>query len=134
MPMQTLFAASLLAGASFAAVAAPATAPAAPSPATVVAIRYELDESSAERIEELVVDPIERSLRELPRVQAMRTTATHRLATAELSFDGGAGEPDLAEVVARLDRLRLDAGIAVQARSVGLRPCRLACSGENPSL
>jgi len=126
--MQTLFAASLLAGAT----AGPFPAPAAP-PATVVAIRYELDELSAERIEELVVNPLERSLQELPGIKTMNTTATHRLAEAELAFEGGTGEAERAAVVEKLDRLRLDAGIAVQARSVTLRPCRLACSAENPS-
>ena len=126
--MQTLFAATLLAGAT----SAPVPVPAAPPPTTVVAIRYELDEVSAERIEELVVNPLERSLRELPRIEAMSTTATHRLAEAELTFEGGTGEAERAAVVDLLDRLRLDAGIAVQARFVTLQPCRLACPAENP--
>ena len=129
MSLQTLFAAALLTGPT----SAPVPASAAPQPATVVAIRYELDEPSAERVEELVVNPLERSLLELPGIKTMNTSATHGLAVAELSFEGGTGEAERAAVIHQLDRLRLDAGIAVQARTVTLTPCRLACSGENPS-
>lgn len=117
--VQSLFAAALLAG--------PASAPAAPAPVSVVAIRYDLDEISAERIEEAVVNPLERSLRDVPRMKSMNTTATHRLAEAELQFEDGATEADLADIVYRLDRLRLDAGIAIEGRSVMLKPCRLSC-------
>ena len=122
---QSLFAAALLAG--------PATTPAGPAPAAVVAIRYDLDELSAERIEEAVVNPLERSLRDVPRMKGMVTTAAHRLAEAELVFEDGAAEADLADIVYRLDRLRLDAGIAVEGRSVALRPCRLSCSDGSRS-
>ncbi|MFC5548701.1 hypothetical protein [Massilia aerilata] len=117
---QSLFAAALLAG--------PASTPAGPAPAAVVAIRYDLDEISAERIQEAVAEPLARSLRDVARMKNMVTTATHRLAEAELVFEDGATEADLADIVYRLDRLRLDAGIAIERRSVALKPCRLSCS------
>jgi multidrug efflux pump subunit AcrB len=117
--MQSLFAAALLSGS--------VSTPAGPAPVMVVAIRYDLGEPSAERIEEAVVNPLERSLRDVPRMEMLHTSASYRLAMAELSFEGGAGEADLADVIYRLDRLRLDAGIVVEARSVKLAPCRLSC-------
>ncbi|CAH0312064.1 hypothetical protein SRABI118_04834 [Massilia sp. Bi118] len=126
MLTQSLFAAALLAGPG-------SPAPAAPAPATVVAIRYDLDEMSAERIQEAVAEPLARSLRDVARVKNMVTTATHRLAEAELVFEDGATEADLADIVYRLDRLRLDAGIAVEGRSVALKPCRLACEDISAS-
>jgi vancomycin resistance protein YoaR len=123
--VQSLFAAALLAG--------PASTPAGPAPVTVVAIRYDLDEVSAERIEEVVIGPLERSLRDVPRMKSLHTTASHRIATAELSLEGDAADADLADVIYRLDRLRLDAGIVIEGRSVTLTPCRLSCEDDSSS-
>ena len=124
-PIQSLFAAALLAGT--------ASAPAAPGSATVVAVRYEVDEQSAERVLQAVLTPLMESMRDVPRLGMLHGDATHRLATLEVAFEDGAGEDDLAAVVWRLDRVRLDAGIAIKARSIELRPCRLSCSDETPS-
>ena len=124
-PIQSLFAAVLL--------ASTASAPAAPGSATVVAIRYDVDEQSAERVEQAVLTPLMQSMRDVPRAGMMHGSATHRLAALEVAFEDGAGEDDLAAIIWRLDRLRLDAGITIEARSIELRPCRLSCSDGNPS-
>lgn len=86
----------------------------------VVAVRFLVTEQSAERLEDVVMSPLERILVALPRASSVASTASHGAVDLEIKFDGGATEQDREAVTKRVAELALDSDIGVISRTVQL--------------
>jgi multidrug efflux pump subunit AcrB len=75
-------------------------------PESVVAVRYLVTEQSPERIEAIVTNPFERSLRTLPRISGYSSNTGHGFVTVEIEFDGGATQQDVETLQRHIEQLR----------------------------
>ena len=89
-----------------------------PPPQMAVIVHYRVSEQSAERVEEIVLAPLMRTIANIPRVKRINGTATHGRSDVEIQFDGGATEADLAAVSAQIEQLALGGSAAVTSRAI----------------
>ena len=92
----------------------------------VVAVRYEVREQAPERLVQVLSDPLERTLKELPGVTELNSAAGYGYVSVEVGFEGGANEKDVATVSRRIDELVLDSEVVVTSRTVRLAQARVA--------
>ena len=99
------------------------------APAPVVLVQYVVAGTSPDKMESSVADPLERTLRTLPRLSAMsadiRDVAGGVATEIRLDFQGGATPRDVATVLSYLARHDSENSMA-SAISVRLAPARTA--------
>ena len=102
---------------------------AAEPPSLVVLVQYIVNGNSAQRVEEMLTSPIERSLITLERVADIQSVTAHRsghiAVDVEIQFEGGATEQDLAVVMKRIAQLEFSGDVQATSVSVHLRAPRL---------
>lgn len=98
---------------------------AAETDATVVSVHYSVREKDPEKLVEILLNPIERSMQKLDRVVEVKSTTSHGVVDVEIGFEGNATTLDLAAVTTQIEMLRLDEGVDVLSRVIEMRPPRL---------
>jgi multidrug efflux pump subunit AcrB len=83
-----------------------------------VAVNYLLSEQSPDRLEKMMLDPLEHLFFGIPGVSKVTSTAGHGEVNFEVRFEGAASEHDLVTVSKYLDGLSLD--VVVTSRTVRL--------------
>ena len=101
-----------------------AGAVAAEKGATVVLVHYSVRENDPEKLVEIVLNPIERSMQKLNRVVEIKSTASHGVVDVEIGFEGTVTKQDLAALRARIEMLKLDEGLVVLSRVIEMRQPR----------
>lgn len=94
-------------------------------PPPVVIIQYVISEQLPERGEQTVANPLERALLKLDRVARVNTRTGHGIVDAEIHFEGGATEKDLATVTQQIAQLKFGSEVLVTSNSIHLGPPRL---------
>jgi multidrug efflux pump subunit AcrB len=97
---------------------------AAETEATVVLVHYSVRENDPEKLVEIVLNPIERSLQKLNRVVEVKSTVSHGVVNVEIGFEGTLTTQDLAAVTARIEMLKLDESLVVLSRVIEMRQPR----------
>lgn len=95
-----------------------------PTP-SVVAVGYTLTEQSPERVEQTVTNPLERTLRQLPRVTGIGSTTSHGSINIEIQFEGGAQQQDVEAVSRHIEQLVFGSEVVVTSRTVSLAAQRM---------
>ena len=85
-------------------------------PGSVVALRYTVTEQSPERIEAALTNPLEKTLRTLPRVSEIRSNTGQAYVAVEIVFEGGATDQDVETVERHVERLAFTPGIVITSR------------------
>lgn len=98
---------------------------AAENDVAVVLVHYSVRENDPEKLVEIVLNPIERSMQKLNRVIEVKSTASHGVVEVEIGFEGNVTTQDLEAVIARIEMLKLDDNLVVLPRVVEMRPPRL---------
>lgn len=98
---------------------------AAETDATVVSVHYSVRENDPEKLVEILLNPIERSMQKLDRVVEVKSTTSHGVVDVEIGFEGNATTLDLAAVTTQIEMLRLDEGVDLLSRVIEMRPPRL---------
>ena len=92
--------------------------------ATVVLVHYSVRENDPEKLVEIVLNPIERSMQKLNRVVEIKSTASHGVVDVEIGFEGTVTTQDLTAVTARIEMLKLGKGLVVLSRVIEMRQPR----------
>lgn len=98
---------------------------AAENDVAVVLVHYSVRENDPEKLVEIVLNPIKRSMQKLNRVIEVKSTASHGVVEVEIGFEGNLTTQDLETVIARIEMLKLDDNLVVLPRVVEMRPPRL---------
>ena len=88
---------------------------------TVVLVHYSVRENDPEKLVEIVLNPIERSMQKLNRVVEVKSTVSQGGVAVEIGFEGTLTTQDLAAVTARIEMLKLDEGLVVLSRVIEMR-------------
>ena len=102
-----------------------AGAVAAETDSTVVSVHYSVRENDPEKLVEILLNPIERSMQKLNRVVEVKSAASHGVVDVEVGFEGNVTTKDLAEVITQIEMLKLAEGLVVLSRVIEMRPARL---------
>jgi multidrug efflux pump subunit AcrB len=84
----------------------------------LVAVRYRLSEQSPERLEKMVMEPVERILIALARVSSVTSTASHGYVDFAIRFERGATEQDLAIVEKQVEQIVFGCDVAITSQTV----------------
>ena len=87
----------------------------------MVLVHYSVRENDPEKLVEIVLNPIERSMQKLNRVVEIKSTASHGVVDVEIGFEGTVTTQDLAAVTARIEMLKLDKGLVLLSRVIEMR-------------
>ena len=102
---------------------------AAQSLTLVVLVQYVVSERSAERVEEMLTSPLERTLSTLYRVVNMQSVTGNKAdgvaVDLEIHFEGGATAQDLTAVLKQISQLEMSTNIEPTFVSVHLRRPRI---------
>ena len=98
---------------------------AAENDVAVVLVHYSVRENDPEKLVEIVLNSIERSMQKLNVVIEVKFTASHGVVDVEIGFECNVTTQDLAAVIARIEMLKLDDNLVVLSRVVEMRPPRL---------
>ena len=102
---------------------------AAQSLTLVVLVQYVVSERSAERVEEMLTSPLERTLSTLYRVVNMQSVTGNKAGGVavdlEIHFEGGATAQDLTAVLKQISQLEMSTNIEPTSVSVHLRRPRI---------
>lgn len=102
---------------------------AAQPPSLVVLVQYLVRGNSAERVEEMLTSPVERSLITLERVVGIQSATGHGsggvTVDVEIQFEDGATAQDLAAVMKQIAQVEFGGEVRATSVSVHLRAPRL---------
>jgi Cu/Ag efflux pump CusA len=84
----------------------------------IVAVRYLLSEQSPERLEEMVMVPVERMLVALVRVSSVTSTARHGCVNFQIQFEEGATEQHLDIVEKQVEQIVFGSEVVVTSRTI----------------